>query len=147
LIQFLASKATLAIVTGRPRADAIRFLEYHDILPYFKTVICMEDAPSKPDPAPVVLALQECGLQSDSTVIMIGDTPNDALVRQSDLLSTVVLSADEFFQAAQRAGIVALGILAPKERGNASMAAAIASAGALCTMSDLEELRLLFIPA
>eukprot|EP01122_Echinamoeba_exundans_P007923 TRINITY_DN252_c0_g1_i7.p1 TRINITY_DN252_c0_g1~~TRINITY_DN252_c0_g1_i7.p1 ORF type:complete len:619 (+),score=88.25 TRINITY_DN252_c0_g1_i7:4469-6325(+) len=86
LIKFLASKVALAIVTGRPRADAIRFLKHHHILPYFKTIVCMEDAPSKPDPAPVLLALQNCELQAGpGGVVMIGDTPNDALVRKSQL--------------------------------------------------------------
>ena len=34
----------------------------------------MEDAPAKPDPAPVVLALERLGV---STAWMVGDTPDD----------------------------------------------------------------------
>lgn len=82
LLRFLASQVPLAIVTGRPRADAVRFLKFHGIFELFQTLVCMEDAPSKPDPAPVNLALSNCSLDSvKSSIIMVGDTPNDALVR------------------------------------------------------------------
>jgi histidinol-phosphate aminotransferase len=64
----------MAIVTGRPRGDAINFLETHQISGFFQHLVCMEDAPCKPDPAPVHLALQKLGI---SRAIMIGDTPDD----------------------------------------------------------------------
>jgi len=87
----------------------------------------MEDGPSKPDPSPVNLALAALNKTSDEQrkkVIMIGDTPNDAL-------------------AATRAGIVPLGVLAPSERGSAAMTAALTSAGAVAILNDLQELRLI----
>lgn len=127
LIKFLASIVPLAIVTGRPRADAARFLKQHDIAEFFNPVICMEDGPSKPDPAPVNLALQRLNKSSPeqrARVVMIGDTPNDAL-------------------AASRAGIVPLGVLAPCERGSQAMTASLTSAGTVAILQDLQELRLL----
>ena len=70
----------LAVVTGRPRKDALRFLEQFDLLDLFQTVICLEDAPSKPDPAPVQLALSRLGI---ARAWMFGDTPNDMRAARS----------------------------------------------------------------
>jgi histidinol-phosphate aminotransferase len=70
----LAARRPLGVVTGRPRTDALRFLEEHEIAGLFSTVVCMEDAPAKPDPAPVRLALERIGA---STAWMVGDTPDD----------------------------------------------------------------------
>jgi histidinol-phosphate aminotransferase len=130
LIKYLASQVPLAIVTGRPRKDAERFLAQHDIAQYFKVAVCAEDAPHKPDPAPVRLALSQLstilGQSFDlSRVLMIGDTPNDML-------------------AATRAGIEGMGILAPGERNNEKMPGAIMNAGASCLLGSLQELRLIF---
>jgi hypothetical protein len=55
---------------GRPRSDARKFLDHYGIGTYFKAVVCMEDTPKpKPDPAPVVLALQQLGV---SSAVLIG---------------------------------------------------------------------------
>jgi phosphoglycolate phosphatase-like HAD superfamily hydrolase len=53
----------------------------------------MEDAPLKPDPAPVRLALSQLGV---SRAWFVGDTPDDA-------------------RAARSAGALPLGVLAPGE--------------------------------
>jgi histidinol-phosphate aminotransferase len=74
-IQSLAHRFRLAVVTGRPRADAERFLEEQGIASAFEVVVAREDAPSKPDPAPVRLALQHLG---ETSAWMLGDTPDDA---------------------------------------------------------------------
>jgi histidinol-phosphate aminotransferase len=91
LLERLSKKLPLAVVTGRPRSDAERFLRDNGITPFFKTLVCMYDAPLKPDPAPVLLALQRLGVQSGW---MIGDTVDDAW-------------------AARRACVVPLGISPP----------------------------------
>ena len=70
----LAAGTPLAIVTGRPRGDAERFLSEHGIDRLFQTVVTMEDAPVKPDPAPVRLALKKIGVRH---AWMVGDTPDD----------------------------------------------------------------------
>jgi histidinol-phosphate aminotransferase len=94
VLQMFYSHLPLAIVTGRPRSDAIKFLETHKISHFFKHVVCMEDAPAKPDPAPVRLALQQLGVKR---ALMIGDTPDD-------------------IKAAVAAGIVGVGILSPGDK-------------------------------
>ena len=81
----------LAIVTGRPRSDALCFLEEKGILSCFDVIVCMEDAELKPDPAPVNLALDQLGKQY---AWMIGDTPDDV-------------------RASRGARVVPLGVLAP----------------------------------
>ena len=92
-LQKLSERYPLAIVTGRPRHDAERFLEMHGLDEFFQVTVCMEDATPKPDPAPVRLALQKLGLQR---AWMLGDTPDDA-------------------NAAQNAGVAPLGIVAPAD--------------------------------
>jgi histidinol-phosphate aminotransferase len=73
-LERLAAARPLGIVTGRPRHDAERFLAQHDLGGLFQAVVCMEDAPLKPDPAPVKLACEQLGI---SRAWMVGDTPDD----------------------------------------------------------------------
>lgn len=87
----LRERFRLGIVTGRPRADATRFLKMHDITDLFDTVVCMEDSALKPDPAPVRLALQQLRVES---AWMIGDTPDDVV-------------------AARAAGVIPIGCIPP----------------------------------
>jgi len=91
LLEALAARVRLGVVTGRPRADAYRLLELHGLADLFGAVVCMEDAPAKPDPAPVRLALTRLGA---ARAWMVGDTPDDQ-------------------RAARAAGVVPLGVLAP----------------------------------
>lgn len=90
-LEGLAGSRALAVVTGRPRADAERFLAEHGVRDLFPVVVTMEDAPSKPDPAPVRLALERLGA---ATAWMLGDTPDDLV-------------------AARGAGVVPIGVVAP----------------------------------
>ena len=87
----LGKRLRLAIVTGRPAADARTFLERFGLADLFETVVTREDAPLKPDPAPIRLALERLGAQ---TAWMIGDTPDD-------------------MRAAQGAGVLPIGVIAP----------------------------------
>ena len=73
-LERFAARFSLAVVTGRPRSDAERFLSEQGVAGLFSTVVCMEDGPSKPDPAPVRLALERLGTK---TAWMVGDTPDD----------------------------------------------------------------------
>lgn len=114
----LARRLPLGIVTGRPRSDAARFLEAHDLTALFQVVICMEDAPLKPDPAPVTLALERMGV---SRAWLLGDTPDD-------------------LSAARAAGALPLGILPPG--AGPARAVALREAGAariINRIDDLEE--------
>ncbi len=116
----LAARRPLAIVTGRPRADAERFLAEAGISGLFGAVVAMEDAPSKPDPAPVRLALERLGVRR---AWLAGDTPDDIV-------------------AARAAAVLPLGVIAPGEDPTAATDT-LRDAGAwrvLTTLTELEEL-------
>ena len=70
----LSARYPLAIVTGRPRDDAMRFLNLHQLTDCFSAIVCMQDGPAKPDPANVQRALDQLGVTS---AWMLGDTPDD----------------------------------------------------------------------
>ena len=81
----------LALVTGRPRRDAERFLERFGLANLFDVVVTREDAALKPEPAPVRLALERLGVER---AWMVGDTPDDLV-------------------AARGAGVVPIGVVPP----------------------------------
>jgi histidinol-phosphate aminotransferase len=108
----------LAIVTGRPRADAERFLREHDLAGCFESVVCMEDGPSKPDPAVVRLAMARLGVTRGW---MIGDTVDDV-------------------RAARGAGVVPIGVCPPGEELERSRAT-LQGAGAARVLERAEQLR------
>ncbi|PKP68080.1 MAG: hypothetical protein CVT83_06805 [Alphaproteobacteria bacterium HGW-Alphaproteobacteria-5] len=116
-LESLAARIPLGIVTGRPRRDCERFLTRFGLRDIFRAVVCMEDAPLKPDPAPVRLAMNRLGVTS---AWMIGDTPDDVA-------------------AARAAGVAPIGIVAPgDDPGPARLA--LERAGAARIVSDVSEL-------
>ena len=120
LLERLAASRALAIVTGRPRAEAQWFLDRAGIASLFGTVVAMEDARPKPDPAPVRLALERLGVRR---AWMIGDTPDDV-------------------RGATHAGVLPLGVVAPGDDPTLA-GAALRDAGVahvLDRLSDLLEL-------
>jgi len=120
VLERLARRLPLAVVTGRPREEARWFLEREGLAPLFGATVCMEDAARKPDPAPVRLALTKLGVQR---AWMIGNTPDDV-------------------RAAAGASVVPIGIVAPGD-DLALTTAALTDAGAarvLEHVADLEEL-------
>jgi len=128
LLADLKAKCPLAVVTGRPRAEADYFLKLHGIDGYFSTVVCMEDAKAKPDPAPVRMAMDRLGVSTSnegSFAYMIGDTPDD--VRAC---------------TAYEGCVVPIGILPPGEQ-EASVRLALYSSGAARVIQSLEDLRVL----
>lgn len=70
----LAARYRLGVVTGRPRKDAREFLERFELSDLFHSVVTREDAPMKPDPATVHLALEQLGVTG---AWMLGDTRDD----------------------------------------------------------------------
>jgi HAD superfamily hydrolase (TIGR01548 family) len=116
-LQRLARRYPLGIVTGRPRRDAEAFLRRKDIADLFGVVVTMDDAPVKPDPEPVRLALRRLGVES---AWMIGDTPDDAA-------------------AARAAGVLPLGVLAP-DPDDAVPAQALIERGCARILPELESL-------
>ncbi len=107
LIEELARSFKLGTVTGRPRKDAERFLVEHGIRGCFRTIVCREDGPLKPDPAPVSLAMEQL---KASSAWMLGDTPDDVL-------------------ASLGAGVVPVGVV-PPGAGEGIRAALLASGAA-----------------
>lgn len=116
-LEKLATRLPLGIVTGRPRSDADRFLGTTGIAACFTAMVCMEDAPAKPNPAPVRLLLEQLGA---TRAWMIGDTPDD-------------------MRAAVAASVLALGIAAPGD-DRAEAALALREAGATRVLASLVEL-------
>jgi len=115
LLEGLSRRVPLGVVTGRPRADAERFLRENGIANRLSSLVCLEDAPRKPDPRPVRLALEQMGIER---AWMIGDTPDD-------------------LTAARRAGVLPLGVVAPGD-GDPG---ALTEAGAARVLENLDELQ------
>lgn len=104
----------MAVVTGRPRADCIKFLKKYKLEQLFDVCVCMEDGPPKPDPFPLLKALEWLGgIPADKSVIMVGDTPDD-------------------IRAAINCGCRGIGVATPE---NASVAKAEGRAHDTCKLS------------
>lgn len=86
-----AARFPLGVVTGRPRTDAEEFLDRFDLREDVSALVTKDDAPLKPDPAPVSLVLELLGV---SRAWMVGDTRDDV-------------------EAARGAGVVPIGVVAP----------------------------------
>jgi phosphoglycolate phosphatase-like HAD superfamily hydrolase len=111
----LAQRVPLGVVTTCPRRLAESVLARHGFAPFVQTVVGVEDAAPKPDPAPVRLAMRRLAA---ATAWMVGDNPSDVL-------------------AARGAGVLALAI-APHGLGAASHAAALREAGVARLVPDLD---------
>jgi HAD superfamily hydrolase (TIGR01548 family) len=120
LLERLASRLPLGVVTGRPRAEAEWFLERSGVADLFATLVCMEDGPLKPDPAPVRTALSNLGV---TRAWMVGDTPDDLM-------------------AARSASVLPVGIVAPGDDPTRAVTAfrSTGVAAVLDSLTDLEEL-------
>ena len=107
----------LAAVTGRPRRDALELLNRFELTELFEEVITMDDAPAKPNPAPVELALRRLGVRA---AWMIGDTVDD-------------------IRAARAAHVVPIGVVAPQDRPDETQEH-LAQRGAARVIQQLDEL-------
>jgi histidinol-phosphate aminotransferase len=114
----LRARFLLAIVTGRPRHDALRFLREHGLEDLFDVLVAREDAPLKPDPAPVRLALTRLGV---TRAWMIGDTPDD-------------------LRAARDAGVVPIGVSAEATSSAERVLVASGAARVLAVVTELTAL-------
>ena len=117
VLSSLADRLPLAIVTGRPREEAEWFLDREGLTDLFQAVVCMEDGPLKPDPAPVRAAASRLGVER---AWMVGDTPDD-------------------IRAAAGAGVVPIGVVAPGPDPTAS-AVALREAGAATVLAAIDDL-------
>jgi HAD superfamily hydrolase (TIGR01548 family) len=108
-LQRLANRLPLAIVTGRPRADAQRFLQEQGIADSIQVLVGLEDAPNKPQPDPLLLAMRQIGADR---AWMVGDTVDD-------------------MRAARAAACLPIGFLAAE--------APLYQAGASCVLNQIEQ--------
>ena len=81
----------MAVVTGRPRSDAAEAIARFGWTDVFDTVVCMDDGPAKPNPEPVLLAIDRLTaasaargsatdgqpLRINKSIVMLGDTVDD----------------------------------------------------------------------
>ena len=95
----------MAIVTGRPRKDCLKFLKLHGIDHLFKCCVCMEDGPPKPDPFPVNEACKLLGIEPSSSVVLVGDTPDDIRAAIAANCKGVGVSTPEAVVAAEVQGL------------------------------------------
>lgn len=119
LIAALARRLPLALVTGRPRSDARRFLARFRLAPLFAAVVTREQG-QKPSPAPVQAALRALRVER---AWMAGDLPDDVA-------------------AARAAGCLALGVVPPREpfERRAALLRASGAAAVLPSLAALPEL-------
>jgi histidinol-phosphate aminotransferase len=92
-LESLGRRHRLALVTGRPRRDARRFVETSGFENLFGAVVCMEDAARKPSPDPLFLAMKQLDVQ---TAWFLGDTVDD-------------------IRSARDARVLPIGVVAPGE--------------------------------
>jgi histidinol-phosphate aminotransferase len=112
------SRLPLGVVTGRPRADAVEFLERFGLADGCSALVTRDEAPLKPDPAPIRLVLE---MMSATRAWMLGDTPDD-------------------LAAARTAGVVPIGVIAPGDDPDTARARLRAAARILAKTTDLEEM-------
>jgi len=113
-----AEERPLAVVTGRPRSDAEEFLDRFDLMEGISALITRNEAPLKPDPAPVRLALEALAVKR---AWMLGDTPDDII-------------------AARRAGVVPIGVVAPGNDPTRVRKTLRNAARVLDKITDIEEM-------
>jgi histidinol-phosphate aminotransferase len=116
-VQALAARLPLGVVTGCPRRLAESVLQRHGFAPFVRALVAAEDAPPKPDPAPVRLALQRLGVEH---AWFLGDNPGDML-------------------AARGAGVVPLAI-SPRGIGAEPHEVSLREAGVARLVADLAAL-------
>lgn len=108
----------LGVVTGRPRADAEEALDRFGLLENTSVLVTREDAPLKPDPGPVILAMERLGIDH---AWFVGDTPDDV-------------------EAARSAGVLPIGVIAPGADPERTLRTLSRTARVLAHTVDLEEL-------
>lgn len=113
-----AGKWPLGVVTGRPRSDAEEFMDRFGLAEHASALVTRDDAPLKPDPAPVLVALERLGV---SRAWMLGDTPDD-------------------ISAARAANVVPIGVIAPGDDPEAARQRLGRAARVLNETTDLEEM-------
>ena len=92
MLETLAARARLAVLTNKPEAPARRLLDALDLAPRFARVIGGDSGfPRKPDPAAVRHLMEEAG-DSPHATLLVGDSMIDVeTARRSDVRMCVAL--------------------------------------------------------
>ncbi|CAA7615623.1 Phosphatases [Magnetospirillum sp. LM-5] len=72
----------LGLATGKSRRGVQAMLDMHDLHGRFLTIQTADDNPGKPNPAMLVRAAAECGVEP-ANMIMVGDTAYDMMMAKS----------------------------------------------------------------
>ena len=89
MLETLSNKFPMAIVSSRDGLTTHQFLEYFDLLPYFKVVVTSQTCQrTKPSPEPILYAAEQLGLDVRAC-LMIGDTIVDVRAGRSAGAQTV----------------------------------------------------------
>jgi len=89
LLKFLGNSGIrVGVVTRNSRASVAVFAERHGVR--FDAVVTREDARPKPDPAPLLLALERLGLARDEA-IFVGDFEFDRLAGEAAGIRTYIV--------------------------------------------------------
>ncbi len=113
-----ANTLPLGVVTGRPRTDAEEFLDRFGLTDDTSVLVSREDAPLKPDPRPVQLALEKLNVRH---AWLVGDTPDDV-------------------EAARSARVIPIGVVSPGSDPRQTRQTLARAARTLDQTIDLEEL-------
>ncbi|MFW5714732.1 MAG: HAD family hydrolase [Brevefilum sp.] len=74
MLEELSERFPMAVVSARDKHSTMRFLQYFDLVPYFKTIVTSQTCNhTKPFPDPVEFAAEQLGL-TPGDCLMIGDT-------------------------------------------------------------------------
>lgn len=76
LLELHAGGDLLGVATGKGRRGLRAILEAHGLFDLFTTLKTADDGPGKPNPEILLLAMAECGVGPDRT-LMVGDTTFD----------------------------------------------------------------------
>jgi HAD superfamily phosphatase len=121
VLEELAARFRIGIVTGRPAAETRHTLRRFDVVSFFTVAVTMDDLPprrGKPDPLGIRLALSRLGARQG---YYAGDSIDD-------------------MRAALGAGLVPLGIV-PAGGAGSERGAVLQAHGASCVLSDINRIK------
>jgi len=93
VLEALAKRYRLGIVTGRFKSGVVDFFDAHHVEHLFEQVVTYEDTKAhKPDPEPLLLILQRLDLSPDE-VLYVGDMEYDVLAAKNAGMRCVQVSS------------------------------------------------------
>ena len=88
----LRARMPIGLVTGRPRAEVIWFLDRYELTDRFDAVVAREDAPLKPSPLGIRSAMKAMGV---GRAWFVGDTVDDVAAAKTAGLIPIGVSGDD----------------------------------------------------